>query len=560
MARWIAGSLLVFALSTAASWTTINRPLDLRHDWLTAHTSINLEYMRLCGPRALGASILFLPGHELDCQSPFRLKNPGKRIYLSYPTGWLLFLYPPYSLARTAVPGTIPDYMIVRGMALLFIRLPLVALLLWWMHSIFSLSSFKLRSGLSFLLALATCTFLFSSPSYLHYTQNILFTDMFVLAPIYFSSMILHRNRKRKRITSSSGILLWFAIWLAVATDWYGAIWALLMAGWIAIDSRESNRRPLLLIFTSAAAVAAVHYLLQVYLLDPELTQIASTAKYRTGSEFSLSEYWNGLEISIRNTIFVFPWSPNAAQSIWPLLLFGTALTGALLLLFIERHGELRILLAPFLSGIIHLAVLTQHSEEHDFSVLKFGPAMVILLPCLVLAAVGGLNKLRGKDRLTENHRILLWISIILSIWLVYDASNGAPLHLRTSGQPRVNQDHLAMTDLGKRVVAPKEIPVTLEQAEDGVIPMEARGWDSPIGLALAGREIYTPERLLIYSSIMTQEANSYPILLLALSRKKGCNVGWQESGLQFQDKPIFLCRTGLSLRKYLELRVKEGD
>ena len=91
-------------------------------------------------------------------------------------------------------------------------------------------------------------------------------------------------------------------------------------------------------------------------------------------------------------------------------------------------------------------------------------------------------------------------------------------------------------------------------------LPMEARGWDSPIGLALAGREIYTPERLLIYSSIMTQEANSYPILLLALSRKKGCNVGWQESGLQFQDKPIFLCRTGLSLRKYLELRVKEGD
>ena len=92
MGRWMVALLIIFAWATGVSFPTLDRPLDLRHDWLTAHTAINLEYMHQCGPRGLAASILFLPNAEMDCESPFRMEDPGKRIYLSYPTGWLLAL------------------------------------------------------------------------------------------------------------------------------------------------------------------------------------------------------------------------------------------------------------------------------------------------------------------------------------------------------------------------------------------------------------------------------------------------------------------------------------
>ncbi|MBR29817.1 MAG: hypothetical protein CMN77_00790 [Spirochaetaceae bacterium] len=547
--------MFIFTWSTASSWNTLSRPLDLRHDWLTAHTAINLEYMRKCGPRALGASILFLPVHELDCKSPFRLEKPGKRIYLSYPTGWLLALYPPYSLARWMIPQSVPDYLVVRGLGLLLIRLPLIALILWWMNALYRWAVPELKSDASFWLGFASATFLFSSPSFLHYTQNALFTDMFVLAPVYGSTVILFNAWKKRKFSPASGTVLWLLLWLSAATDWYGAVWLGFVICSIPFLFRDQTRISLLVISISAAAVAALHFVAQALILDPELSQILATAGHRTGAGFDPMEYLNSLKILIQNTIFLFPVSPIIGRGLMPVVIFSLALAGSSLLLILQKKSRRGwLLLAPFYSGIIHLLLLSQHSAEHDFAVLKFGPVLVMVLPVLA----GKWASWMDDSSPGSKPRWSLSVVLLTCAVLFYFAAGGKELHLRTAGRPWINQDHLAMKEIGEHALGPNEIPVTLEsKQEEGFIPLEARGWDPPIGLALAGREIYTQKRLMQYMPAMKPDAGTYKIVLLALSRRSGCPSQWESTNIHFQDSTVLICRTGLTLDLYSRLAVE---
>lgn len=551
MGRWMVALLIIFAWATGVSFPTLDRPLDLRHDWLTAHTAINLEYMHQCGPRGLAASILFLPNAEMDCESPFRMEDPGKRIYLSYPTGWLLALLPPYSLARTWLPDNIPIYLIVRCIALVLIRLPLIALFLWWMYLALKWSLPYLTEMSLFYLSSASCLFLFSSPSFLHYTQNAIFTDMAVLVPIYLSAFALTRIQQQQRLHIASGLLLFSSMWLSASTDWYGTIWVFFSMVFILLHWKSKLRVRALTNIASAALLAATHYLLQLLILAPGIDQVLNTASHRTGAGFYFSHFLVNVGLAIRTVTFTMPVSLASAQGLTPFLLLVTSVIGSGLLLFLRRNDRANgwILLGPYLCGLVHLLILSQHSAEHDFAALKFGPALVTLSVVLAVLLI------RVSLRFDANRTVPGFAIVFILASL--DARN---LHLQTAGLAEPSMEHLTMEKITHQVLTPKEIPVTIAPENDnGLAPLEARGWNPPVGLALAEREIYTPRRLRTLAQAMQPEARWHRVTLLSLSANGSCDEKWKRTSLKFRNKPVLLCRTSLTLAQYLDTE-KEAD
>ncbi|MCB1170538.1 MAG: hypothetical protein KDK25_09405 [Leptospiraceae bacterium] len=566
---YLAALTFLFLWSTVLSAPTFTRPLDLRHDWLTAHTSISLQYMYECGPfRNLGASVLFLPSRELGCDAPTRVQNPGKRIYLSYPSGWLLTYLPFYSAFRFLLPPNIPDYQIVRGLALLLIRLPLLAFLLIMMQKqlmVYPGLSPPRALGFSFL---ANLTFA-CSPAFLHYTQNIVFTDMIVL-PVIYGSMVLflHRigktenaiadetwtSRQNWTAAAAFGLLLW----LASSTDWYGALWSAFFLLILWLKGREARLdRYMWLLVASGPAVAALHFGLQVSLLPGGWEQILSTATERTGQNVAgFSQRWHLWQIALTYWTFDLPLPIGWANSFLPFaLLILCALTCVLLL---RNGGGLSfgslLLPAPFLVGLLHLIILPQHSAEHDFSALKFGP--MILFACFL--TVSFLLRVLNdspliKGRLSGNTE--RWALAGLTLLALFAAPTLRANHKATAGLEAVSVEHLNMAALPERL-PDSAIPITLATPRsDGYTPLEATGWDPPQSLALAGREIYTPDRIVRYREALGEQGKRAPVVLLAFKPDQEYPCEWKSTGLDFQEGMALLCSPGWTLNDFIRSR-----
>lgn len=604
---YLAALLLLFAWSMTLSGPTLDRPLDLRHDWLTAHASINLQYMYECGPfQMLGASVLFLPSIELDCDFPRRLEDPGKRVYLSYPSGWLWAYLPLYALGRAVLPDSVPDYWIVRGLALLFIRLPLIALLLTWLRKSFMLFPGLTRTAALGPSILSSWVFI-SSPAFLYYTQNVVFTDMIVLPVIYASGLLLHRileSRGDARHFTVLGALLW----LASSTDWYGALWSLfcLVALWF-------HRRPARMGFSGLIAVAAgpalaaLHYLLQISLLSHGWDQVLNTAAERTGQ--NTASFMERIQLwSVSLSYWMVDLPMRLLPDNWilrlglPAICISTALT---MLATTKRRARAWLFLAPFLCGLLHLMALPEHSAEHDFSALKFGPFIVFTL-ALPLFLKRKLRNIVGKQSLvsllplpsfrslqplqplasdvsaqnkepfrtkpntfrtgmrkppagvgpSDSARVSLFPSrvfLLLFALSIFAYPELRSLHEFTTGRPAPVIDHVSL-ELLLTFIRKEEVPVTLSPPRpDGYVPLQATGWDPPHGLALVGREVHTPQQLMQYSSAFREEALQAPVLLLAFRDHREFPCQWQSTGLVFSEGIARICRPDWSVRQYLE-------
>ncbi|MCB1139684.1 MAG: hypothetical protein KDK23_13050 [Leptospiraceae bacterium] len=562
---YLAALTFLFLWSTALSAPTFTRPLDLRHDWLTAHTSISLQYMYECGPfRNLGASVLFLPSAELGCDAPTRIQNPGKRIYLSYPSGWLLTYLPFYSVARFLLPENIPSYEIVRGLALLLIRLPLLAALLIMIQR--QLMAYPGLSppralSLSFLANLAFA----SSPAFLHYTQNIVFTDMIVLPVIYGSAVLLLHWMDRVeqsepaeeewlgsgkwRTAAATGFLLW----LAAATDWYGALWSasLLIMLWFRRGEAKLEKGQCLLVAVGPA-MAALHYGLQLSLLPAGWEQILITATERTGQKAaSLFERWQLWKVTFSYWTFDLPLPVRWANSFLP---FALVLFCAFTCLTFLRHcGRLSlrywILMGPFLMGMLHLIILPEHSAEHDFSALKFGP-MIVFAVFFLISLTGPIleQKLKMRKVRTLMQRLLVGILVLL---LPKFAMESREKHQMTAGLIQPKQDHLSLRLLSRRLQG--ALPITLARRQtDGYTPLQATGWDPPQSLALAGREIYTSETLAnFFPAFDHWTVQDMPVIVLSFRPEPGLPCRWKETGIAFEGGEALMCvlgRNGLHL------------
>tara|TARA_Y100001937_G_C7136710_1_gene340316 strand:+ start:4704 stop:6218 length:1515 start_codon:yes stop_codon:yes gene_type:complete len=502
--------------------------------------------MYQCGPAEnLGASVLFLPSTEIDCEFPSRVPDPGKRVYLSYPSGWLWAYLPAYALLRSVLPESVAPYHIVRILGLCLIRLPLLAaLILWTRHQLEFFPGLPERPAI-------VCSFVAnaifaSSPAFLHYTQNIVFTDMIVLPIVYASGLLMYRF-PRKALWSRL-LLLAFLLWISTATAWYGALWSTFLVGLLFFGHKEYGvSRKHAMVLAAGPVLAAIHYCLQLTLLPGGWSQLANTAAQRTGGISDLLAFY-GQSISY--------WSFNLPLPIaWGSLFLGILIAAYFLMVLSSAWNarsrsrqRLLLLYGPLLCSIAHLLILSEHSSRHDFSALKFGPMITY---CILAGIISGFRKFGRAPKAMLPVRVH---HVAASTALIAVLSTGAvrKSHRSTAGLPEPEIDHVSLAALHQRI-SENEIPVTLASPrKDGYVPMEATGWNPPQGLALSGREIYTPERLRKYESAFAASHRNAPVALLGFAPHRGYPCEWESTGLLFTEGIALVCRPGWTVRQFL--------
>ena len=553
MGRMLLGVFLLFSATLWLSLSNIDRPLDLRHDWLTAHTTINLEYMRQCGVfRNDAASVLFLPSPELSCGAIRNLPEPGKRIYLSYPTVWLIALYPIYEVAHVLAPDHTPNYVLLRRIELLLVRLSFIFLMIRWvMHSLQLLFP-AIRGKDRIWMALTGAAIVDFSPAFLQFTQNILFTDMVVLPLIFAAVELLHRFIHRGA-QLWGGLFLSLLLGLASGTDWYGAIFSGFSLALLLLFRRRMRlSAALFAIIAAGPTLAAIHYISQILLFDPGLHQIISTASQRTAVGGGWTE-------NLSKAISYLPDYTPFARNQWTgivlsssgLLAFGALVRRAIR----SKRMDIWIHTAPILCAIIHLALFSQHAAKHEFYGLKFTP--------LLSLALASIPAILANCRAIRPGRMARWVTGIMGFAVILGLPQWKEHYWNLIGPRAPVIDHLSMESMGRTFKERKVFLVTIAQKRvDGYVPMNAEGWAPPMSLALAQREVYTLDRLLRYRRAIRSSAwDEYPVILITLNDQalEACPLKWETSDWLFYEGPAAICRTSMSPDQYFRWLDERG-
>ncbi|MCB1139683.1 MAG: hypothetical protein KDK23_13045 [Leptospiraceae bacterium] len=545
----------IFFWSISLSQDEIKRPLDLQHDWITAHTVISLRVLDNCPwSQTLGVSYLDSLGPEKDCEDLPERADDTKAIYLSYPSFWLNIAYPAFRLASYFWPRQ-AEYLNLRYVALLLVRLFSLIVVFELYLRVFQWFS-KVR-GYSAYLAAATGVLLWiSAPLALHYTQNVYFSDTVVVPFVLLALLIayrMHNSLPRPARVVGYSILLG----LTSGLDWYGSVAVALILSWHLYELVSGRQRnitfPRLLAYGAGPALAGFLYILQLNHFDPGFQQILHTAQFRTGSEApgasGKTEFLLGFA---KHLLLYLPgFLRPIANSNAFLLLVSSALF--LMLALRGRIGRHKIvfILCLTLAPVIQLLILTQHSFVHDFSGLKFSPLLYLYLLVVPLAVLAKAM----RSRLPAGLLVSAFCTAIVAGIATQKATLQADYRIHI-GQPVPNQEMLNLGPLLQNHISLTQIPVSVSENRWALDrPALVTSSAVPMPLALTGREVYSDDSLRQKRERIRAEAwNKMEIVLIKLtSDSADCKTGWKDTDLEFKGGRALLCKTGLSADEYLK-------
>ena len=563
---WI--PVLIFAASIAVSFKTIDAPLNLRHDWLTAHSLVNLHYYQECSwISGYGASVMLPPRGEFDCQSVSRLTAGSRELYLSYPSLWLLQIQPLYQLARWILPGSIPDYQVLRILTLCLVRLPVLICSFFIFQLTFKRIARVRKRWQSNLMSAAGLLSLCGIPGFLHYTQNVYFSDMAVVAPVMLLAIFWAGDRPLQIRSRYRNFYLGLLSFFCAGLDWYGSL-AVLVAFAISVQRdlicarRVGTRSVLAILFNRhspiilGAIFAAAMYLAQLVASGAGIEMILDVARFRMAgnSEASKLDY-------------LISFSANLVQGYLPQILLKKRVLPALLLILagltgtmvgLRRCNQMRtIILIVVLSPLIQLILLTQHSAIHDFSGLKFVPLLILFI---FIAPAGLIMRYLSRRRFAN---LILGLLFLIIISGTFDAASKRLTRYSIYDMRSPHLENLAALAAilrdARLVFLSAEVPVHEPDEPDRRGDLVAEIFP-PNQQALIQKRIYEPNNLHSYRSYMTQEAlQNFKIALLAyqgtIERKQTtlqCPTNWVDTGVRLHHGPVMICKTQITVDSFI--------
>ncbi|MCB1302763.1 MAG: hypothetical protein KDK37_00705 [Leptospiraceae bacterium] len=544
--------ILLFLATLPFSLPTIHSPLNLRFDWLTAHTIISLSFYKKCSPAPyLGASIMMGTGPELDCKSPMRAEPDQKPVYLSYPSAWLDVLIPFRSwLISKDLNQTIVR---IRWFTLLAVRLLLIAALL---GITLQFTSGTTDSFTRYLLCVAASIPVVFSPGFLHFSQNTYFADI-VTVPVTLILLFRFASENTTR-SFSSRIIDFFLGCAAASMAWLGALAVLVVIGrGVASAIRQKLWAQFFARYTGlilGAVAAASFYLYQVALFDPELKQIHGTFLQRLemGAPDGTASFGDFLGGFAAHANGFAGWSPLNRLP----LVFLVGCVAIPLWIFIRgNRRQKKILLLIWLPPTLHLLIFTQHSYIHDFSPFKWVGVFIL---CGVFLFSNTLRYLQ----IFINPRPAAILVLAAMIGIAAHSDPGKRLRVYSLFSEETAEAAWSHERLVKTLGGSDRVLIALDEDSETSgwlgTKLSALPWP-PLNLAAGGRQIYTPALLRswlpVWADGVTLSLKPTFIAFSSEMQRSGdeCEGRWHPTNIRIFQRVLYSCEDERTIQRYMD-------
>ncbi len=401
----------VFAISVALRSPNLDRPLSQQHEWLTAHSLIVMQIwwedgawdtkftQRMNYPRQadkyINNAAMSLYGHYL----PHDAK--GNFYYMSHPS---MAMVVPYALFRAL--GVRPDVkpLQIFGLAVhLLCALIVFALVRTVDPTGNSFNGGAVLSGAGYLLL----------PANLWYHSNVYYTEIFAQLPFLVVALLaifcLRRLKRRGDIGTAWVLALAVASAVAVFTEWLGVLAAGAVAAYALWKALSSSSYLKIVAATAlggsfAMAVFVLQYASQIG-LRPFITHLAGKFYFRAGL-IEVPREFSGFDLGMIAEHFALGAGVIFILLILLLVCFKTT---PVQILRGERGLIVYLLAAP---ALMHHLLLLHFTTEHDYSILKSTPFLVV---------TGGLlwNELQRRGGFLGWHRRSVFaLSLLAFSWI----------------------------------------------------------------------------------------------------------------------------------------------
>lgn len=581
---------LLWLASVVISRPIFNRPLEVHHEWLTAHSLVSMRAFDQWGFwKLLGASVLTPKSYEY-INSDITAFNRNDGVYLSYPSFWLVLPYLAIKLLESLHLGIDISISSLQTYHLVVNRL-ICGIVIYYLYQeiINILAKPTIAPYIKRLIALIGLVGWMFAPPVLYWTQNVYLTDQAVLLPVYALFLVALKCKfdfdRLSRLGKFS--LLGLSLY-ATSCDWYGWVSvAILAVICLARNLFSLTQRHISKISASLFIVNyfnSIKYLLfgtlatsfiflaQLIYYKDGFTQIASIFLRRVGTVDDGGKQLNA-EDMVRGILA--HWTSYLPQRIEPIFadlidkskslnvmdVFLVAIAAILLIfalyyLYKQNHDKPIVIytyVLIFLVPLLQIYLLRQHSYVHDFSAFKMGLPIAfsfIVLPIITLSHILSIP----SDTLGSGYRqsVTTFSAFVASLGLAIILSSGDRLIGFAWQGSNYNQE---LGVLVQKHVAEKDLPVS-EDLWVGSIPPQPVWYTNRFIYAINQlKELKTkvdPEILKSMTLVFLAYADS-PLESPAKSRVNAfCQSQWEVLGQKLSDREVVICRSE-ELRKLLD-------
>ncbi len=370
----------IFALSMAFRAPFLGRPLGAYYE---TTTSTVLTTQRIWHEGRIIAD-RFLPVMSYPLRTDKNINNwasvhnaQGDYYYTSYPS---LSYVAPYLLMRALQLAPSPPALRWFNVLCQFFTAVFVFLTVRRLTAHGNDAGPRAPAYVAFIfLVFAPCALWFQSISYM--------ADMFVQLPFAAGVYVFLRGVQAPRVSPRLALVLGLVTYCMVMSEWIGVLFAAAVAGYVVFSHSRRRLLPLLVSAVGGASLAlvtvAVHYS-SIAGLSAWLRALATKAAVRSGETdklYSPLDPMTYLRIA-RNYAFGYTWELIVLAAL--VVLFVSLRRSrqrqpAPAVASFDRIGVLAVLVVAGIPILIHHALLSAWSAEHDFSVLKTSILIAIL-------------------------------------------------------------------------------------------------------------------------------------------------------------------------------------
>lgn len=566
---------LVWLVSFVVSMPGFNRPL--RYDaWLTGHTLVSMRAFEDWGFwKVLGVSILIPKSYEFyDVDITSFTKEQG--VYLSYPSLWLVLPYVVFKLLKVLQFNVSISVQFLETYHLIVNRLICgVVIYYLYLEIIKILAKNNLTPYIKRLLAfLGLIGWMFAPPA-LYWTQNSYLSDQAVLLPIYIIFLISLKCKLRlENLSKTSKLLLFIASLFACSIDWYAWVAVAIVMLLVLVEKLIwQNQRAFHLVKIFVNYLNSIKFILSGLLISGFIFAL-QVVHYKYGFRMVLNIFLarsgggideTGAPLTLqgvlsRAAVHWLLYFPPSVRSI----LISTVILDALLIVLLlgllyyvysrSENKKLAIYsyILLFLVPTTQIALLKNHSYQHNFSAFKMGLPLVFSI--LVLPAIALIIFLKDALNFRKANTYTSIFILPLAIAIIAYGQTGIIEFIGTN--------YKSYQDLGfivSKYIAPNELLVSGQSA--GLINKELLLWEPPQALWYTNRFIYYPRQLQELKQIanldrlksMSPVFITYKETSSMTMASSVCQNQWIELAEKVGNREVVVCRSP-QLRRLLNL------